>query len=47
MRLPWVYPHEMVDKWLNCGMIEGDNMIVAATAEIEREIGRVRTRNTP
>ncbi len=41
------YPHEMVDKWLNCGMIEGDNMIVTATAEIEREIGRVRLRNAP
>ncbi len=41
------YPHEMVDKWLNCGMIEGDNIIVTATAEIERDIGRVRLRNTP
>lgn len=41
------YPHEMVDKWLNCGMIEGDNMIVTATAEIEKDIGRRRLRNTP
>ncbi len=41
------YPHEMVDKWLNCGMIEGDNMIVTATAEIEKEIGQSRMRNTP
>lgn len=41
------YPHEMVDKWLNCGMIEGDNMIVTATAEIEKDIGRIRLRNTP
>ena len=41
------YPHEMVDKWLNCGMIEGDNMIVTATAEIEKDIGRSRLRNTP
>ena len=42
-----VYPHEMVDKWLNCGMIEGDNMIVTVTAEIEKDIGRSRLRNTP
>ena len=41
------YPHEMVDKWLNCGMIEGDNMIVTVTAEIEKDIGRSRLRNTP
>lgn len=41
------YPHEMVDKWLNCGMIEGEHMTVTATAEIERDIGQSLPRNTP
>ena len=41
------YPYELVDKWINCGMIEGDNIIVTATAEIEKDIGRSRPRNTP
>ena len=40
------YPHEIVDKWINCAMIEGDHMIVTATAEIEKDIGR-RAQNTP
>ena len=40
------YPHEIVDKWINCSMIEWDNMIVTATAEIEKDIGR-RAQNTP
>ena len=41
------YPHEIVDKWINCAMIEGDNMIVTATVEIEKDIGRGRAWNTP
>ncbi len=41
------YPHEMVDKWINFSMIEGDYIIVTATAEIERDIGRGRLPNTP
>ena len=41
------YPHEIVDKWINCAMIEGDHMIVTATAEIEKDIGRGRPLNTP
>ena len=31
---------ETVDKWINFSMIEGDNIIVTATAEILRDIGR-------
>ncbi|MDO5326468.1 MAG: sporulation protein YqfD [Clostridia bacterium] len=31
---------ETVDKWINFGMIEGDNMMVTATAEVLRSIGR-------
>ena len=41
------YPHEMVDKWIYFSMIEGDYMIVTATAEIEKDIGRGRLPNTP
>ena len=41
------YPHEIVDKWINFSMIEGDNIIVTATAEIEKEIGRGQARNIP
>ena len=41
------YPHEIVDKWFICGIVEGDAMIVTATAEIEKEIGRGSLRNTP
>lgn len=41
------YPHEMVDKWINFSMIEGDYIIVTATAEIEKDIGRGRSPNTP
>ncbi len=41
------YPNEIVDKWFIFGMIEGDNMIVTATAEIEKEIGRGQAWNIP
>ncbi|MBR4539290.1 MAG: sporulation protein YqfD [Clostridia bacterium] len=40
-------PYEMVDKWINFSMIEGEHIIVTATAEIERDIGRGRSPNTP
>ena len=35
---------EIVDKWINCAMIEGDTMIVTATAEVLRSIGRRQAR---
>ncbi len=38
---------EIVDKWIQCGMIEGDHMIVTATAEIEKDLGRGRARSAP
>ncbi len=41
------YPHEMVDKWFIFSMIEGEHIIVTATAEIEKDIGRAAARNTP
>ena len=31
---------EVVDKWINFSMIEGDTIVVTATAEISRDIGR-------
>ena len=40
-------PYEMVDKWINFSMIEGDHIIVTATAEIERDIGQSRSSNIP
>ncbi len=42
-----VYPNEIVDKWFIFGMIEGDNIIVTATAEIEKDIGRGQAWNIP
>ena len=35
-----LYDQEMVDKWINFSMIEGDTITVEATAEVIREIGR-------
>lgn len=33
-------PNEIVDKWVDFSMIEGDTILVTATAEISRDIGR-------
>ncbi|MBQ6804152.1 MAG: sporulation protein YqfD [Clostridia bacterium] len=33
-------PNEIVDKWVDFSMIEGDTIVVEATAEIIRDIGR-------
>lgn len=33
-------PNEIVDKWVDFSMIEGDTIVVAVTAEISRDIGR-------
>ena len=33
-------PNEIVDKWIDFSMIEGDTIVVTATAEISRDIGR-------
>lgn len=41
------YPHEVVDKWIICAMIEGDTMIVTAAAEIEKDIGQSRAQDIP
>ncbi len=35
---------EIVDKWINCGMIEGDTICVSATGEALRGIGRSQSR---
>jgi hypothetical protein len=35
---------EIVDKWINFSMIEGDNILVTATAEVHRDIGRRPTK---
>ena len=36
----YLNPNEIVDKWVDFSMIEGDTIVVTATAEISRDIGR-------
>lgn len=38
---------EIVDKWINCSMIEGDTITAEATAEVIRNIGRCRGDTVP